>query len=83
MATFTDGLWKAISDADFFPSMKTVRDHCQAVDGSRNGNSQVKKLLREMDEAEAHRKAHPEEYTPVRDVWAEVIGKHAAKSRVQ
>lgn len=27
---------------------------------------------------EAHRKAHPEEYTAARDVWAEIIGKFNA-----
>jgi hypothetical protein len=80
MELFVESLWKVISDADFFPNIRAVKEACRAGYGQIHRYDTMKEIEARNAEAEADRLAHPENYTHVRDVWAEAIRKMDEKS---
>lgn len=76
---FAESLWKVISDVEFFPTLKALKQACREAYRDEHRNDWfVEKQAQEAAQA-AHRLAHPEEYEHVRNIWAAAVAKREAK----
>jgi hypothetical protein len=53
LKTFREGLWKALREADFFPSQKAIEERCMEIRRAEGDRHRAQEMIRQHDEAKA------------------------------